>query len=253
MKRLAKLGIWLAIAALISVTNPSPADAAYNCKGDKGLDVPMQFVVDVQGAGRVHVSAYGGSDKSGYVVPSLWRLYDSAGHVVDSFPKALVVFVSKNMLKETNLDGLVPGQSYTLELTSLDWCNKAGVVRKSVTMPAASGEANPPELSTPTTVMVGLQSGQFKEAQFSLTDDEGIQQVTVTINGATIQEYTYANGVTVRWWCDDYPLDNTQSVLEGPYYYVSYPDAYKGTYSYVEVVAVDINGNVSRQGEWLGL
>jgi hypothetical protein len=253
MKRVASLGMSVATAILMSVVSSSPAYAAYNCKGDKGLDVPMQFVAEVQGAGSVHVSAYGGSDKSGYVVPSGWRLLDAGGRQVDAFPKALVVFVSKNMLKETNLDGLVPGQSYTIELTSLDWCNKAGVVRKSITMPLPSGEANLPDLSTPTTVMVGLQSGQFKQIQFSLTDDAGIRRVTVSINGVTIQEYSYGDGVTVRWWCDNYPFDNTQSVLEGPYYYVSYPDTYKGTSSYVEIVAVDINGNESRQGASLGL
>ncbi len=213
----------------------------------------MQFVADVQSAARVHVSAYGGADKSGYVVPSLWRLYDSAGRQVDSFPKSLVVFVSKNMLKETNLEGLIPGKSYTIELTSLDWCNNAAVVRKAVTLPLASTESNPPDLSTPTTVMVGLQSAQFKQVQFSVTDDAGIQRVTVTINGATVQEQAYGDGVTIRWWCDNYPFDAAQSALEGPYYYVSYPDTYKGTFAYVEVVVVDINGNESRQGDWLGL
>jgi hypothetical protein len=247
------MGFSIAAAVLVSVTYSSPAHAAYNCKGDKGLDVPMKFVAEVHGAGRLHVSAYGGSDRSGYVVPSVWRLYDSGGRQVDYFPKALVVFVSKNMLKETNLDGLVPGQSYTIELTSLDWCNRAGVSRQSVTMPAASGDANQPALSAPGAVAVGLQSGQFKQIQFSVTDDAGIQSVVVSVGGTAISQYMYGNNVTVRWWCDNYPLDGAQSVLEGPYYYVSYPDAYKSTYSYVEVVAVDVSGNESRQGAWLGL
>jgi hypothetical protein len=253
MQHFGRLGASFAAAVLVAI---SPAYAAYNCKGDKQLDVPMHFIATVQGAGRVHVSAYGGSDKSGYVVPSAWRLYDSGGRLVDSFPKSLLVFVSPNMLKETNLDGLVPGRTYSVELTSLDWCNKAGVTRRSVTTPLTSGDSNPPTLSTPTTAMIGLQSGQFSQIQFSLSPNDGadgIQRVTVSIDGTVIKEYTYGDGVTFRWWCDNYPFDNSQSVFEGPSYYVSYPDAYKGTRSYVEVVALDRNGNESREGAWLAL
>ena len=251
MQQFGKLVMSAAVVILVVATFSSPAYAAYNCKGDKQVDVPIQFVVAKQGAARVRLSAYGGSDKSGYVVPSVWRLY-SGGRQVDYFPKTNLVFVSKNMLKEANLDGLAPG-NYEIELTSLDWCNNARAVRQPLTIAVPSGDAVLPNLSTPTTVLVGLQSGQFSQIQFELTDDSGIQRVTVSINGTIIKDYQYANGVAFRWWFELYPSDNTLSVLEGPYYYVNYADSYKGTYSYVEVVAVDVNGNESRQSAMLVL
>jgi len=64
-------GIQVSLAALVVVFcgSASQAVAAPNCRSDRKLDVPMQFVVDIQSAARVHVSAYGGSDKSGWVIP----------------------------------------------------------------------------------------------------------------------------------------------------------------------------------------
>ena len=73
------------------------------------------------------------------------------------------------------------------------------------------------------------------------------------INGTRIQEYIYYDGTNFRWWFDDYPADNTQSVLEGPNYYVNYPASYQGQYVLVEVDALDLVGNVTRTSAWLVL
>jgi hypothetical protein len=243
MNRFRSLWISLAAWAVVLWAFLPTSSYAAACRGDKRLDVPMQPKVTVQSAGKVHLTASGGSDKSGAVIPVGWRIYDASRKVLDYFPDSELGFAWQSMLAETNLEGLMPGASYTIELISRDICGNQGTAGRSTTMPQTVGEANAPVLSTPTLVSTGLQSGQFKDIQFSLTDDTGIQDVTVSINGTVISEYKYFDDVTFRWWCDPFPLDGVQSTLEGPNYYVYYPDTYKYQYALVEVVAVDLFGN----------
>jgi hypothetical protein len=213
----------------------------------------MQFSTGIEGS-RVLMSAFGGADKTGWVAPSVWRLFDQSGKQVDYFPKGgVLVFVSQDMLKEANLEGLIAGRTYTIELTSIDFCNNTGKTKASVTLPTPDPETNPPNLSNPSVATIGLQTGQFRQLTFSVTDDTGIQDIAVYINGTKIQDYTYYNGANFRWWFDDYPADDTQSVLEGPNYYVNYPTSYQGQYVLVEVDAVDLVGNVTRTSAWLVL
>ena len=222
---------------------PQSADAA-SCNGDRKLDVPMQFNVTVQGAGRVHVSAYGGADKSGWVIPVAyggWRLYDANGQEVDFFTRADLGFASKDMLKETNIEGLVPGASYTIQLTSQDFCNNKGTFRRTVTMPDAAPESNAPAVSTPDIVQVGFMSANSR-LHFSATDDTGIARISIFINGALAKEYRYSDGTAYRWWCDVYPVDGVQSTLEGPNFYWAYPSTYRGAAT-VDIVVEDLLGN----------
>ena len=253
MKVTRTLGIAAALAGAFAMFPYEAAAApAYSCKRDKQLDVAMQFAVTEQSAGRVHVSAYGGSDKSTVVAPSEWRVYNAAGQKVDFFPKSIVVFVSMNMFKETNIDGLEPGATYTIELASKDFCNNSKVSRKTITMPAAGDDADAPELSSPDLVAVGLQT--FTNLiNFTTEDQSGVRQVSVYVSGNKIADYVYANGVNVRWWTNEYPDDNTQSTLEGPNYYVAYPDAYRGQGHQVDVVVTDVNGNQATTSAMLGL
>jgi len=132
------------------------------------------------------------------------------------------------MLKETNLEGLVPGMSYTIELASQDYCGNIGTSRKTVTMPALSVESNAPAVSTPTVVLVGFQTAVSKTLQFSATDDTGIKHLTVMINGTIVQAYDYSTGAAFRWWCNPYTLDSVQSTLEGPNFCGSQPATYAG-------------------------
>jgi hypothetical protein len=237
----------VATMVLVFAAIPSRADAGktYSCKSDRVVDVPVQFVVQNQSAVRVHVSAYGGSDKSGLVYPAGWTLYDGSGRKVDTFPKAPVVWTSTNMLKEANLEGLVPGSTYTIALTSQDWCGNVAAVKRTVTMPGIAPEAVAPDLSAPSTVQSGLMGYQFTQLAFDVTENTGLQNVTVSIDGTVVESFTYGDGVNFRWWFDDYPFDSTKSTLEGPCYYVTYPDSYRNQWHLVEVVAVDVYGNTS--------
>ena len=252
--KLTRTAATLAAAILIAGPFVSRAEAGktYSCRGDKVVDVPIQFIIQTQSAARIHVSAYGGSDKSNLIYPLGWALYDASGRQIDSFPKATVVWTSSNMLKEANLEGLVPGATYGVALTSQDWCGNVGVVKKTVTMPAAGGETNAPDLSSPSTVQSGLMGYLFSQITFDVTDDTSVQNVTVSIDGTVIQSFTYGNGSSFRWWFDNYPFDSTQSTLEGPCYYISYPDTYKGVHL-VEVVVVDIYGNRTATSATLSL
>jgi hypothetical protein len=236
----------VAFASRPEAAKPGSGGGSYNCKSDKQIDVPMQFAVDVQSAGRVHVSAYGGSDKSGYLVPYRWLVYDRSGTLVDYFPKAILAFVSPNMLKQTNLEGLLPDGSYTIALVSQDFCNNQATVTRAVTMPSPAAEWNAPVLSEPNVVQTGGALASFSQINFSVTDDTGVQDVAVYVNGTTIFHVAYYNGVTYRWWCDEYPDDGRVSVLEGPEFYVSYPSTNGGTTASVEVVVTDVYGSQSR-------
>jgi hypothetical protein len=172
------ISVRVLLATVVSISGwPSHAYAA-SCRGDRKLDVPMQFVVDIQSPARVHVSAYGGSDKSGWVIPlgyGAWRLYDSSGRQVSFFTSADLGFASNDMLKETNLEGLVPGMSHTIELASQDYCGNIATSRKTMTMPALRVEFNASAVSTPTVVLVGFQTAVSKTLQFSAADDTGIK------------------------------------------------------------------------------
>jgi len=255
MSGLRKSGFMIGAMAVVLGAFSTRADAGktYSCRGDRAVDVPIQFVVDIQSAARIHVSAYGGSDKSGLVYPTTWTLFDASGRQLDFFPKATPVWTSANMLKETNLEGLVPGASYSIGLASQDWCGNTAVVKKSVRMPATSSEAELPDLSALSTVQSGLMGYLFTQIAFDATDNSGLQSVTVSIDGAVVKSFTYGDGVNFRWWFDNYPFDNTVSTLEGPCYYVSYPDSYKGQLHLVEVVAVDVYGNRSVTSATLAL
>ena len=252
MKVTRSVGI-AAVALGVATMFPSQASAgpSYSCKRDKQLDVAMQFAVTEQAAGKIHVSAYGGSDKSTVVTPAEWRVYNATGTKIDYFPKALMIWVSMNMFKETNIDGLEPGATYTVELASKDFCNNVKTVRKTITMPPAGNDAQAPELSAPGLVAIGM-AGSTNVLNFTTDDDSGTGQVSVFISGDKIAEFVYDNGVNVRWWTNDYPDDNSQSTLEGPNYYVAIPDQYKGQAHDVEVVVTDVNGNQSTSNAVLG-
>jgi hypothetical protein len=123
----------LCIPVILVATTPSAVAATkYSCRSDKKFDVPMQFSASIESAGRVHLSAFGGADKSGWFVPYTWQLYDDRGRQVDYFPQADLGFASQDMLREVNLEGLVPGASYTIELTSYDYCIHMGSTHNAV-------------------------------------------------------------------------------------------------------------------------
>jgi len=232
------------ILAILLALLPARVDAA-SCKGDRKLDVPMQFNAIVQGPGRVHVSAFGGSDKSGWVIPKDyggWRIYNASGQEIDFFTKADLGFASTEMMKETNIDGLVPGASYTIELTSQDYCNNKGVFRRAITMPSGPQETTAPAVSTLDVVQVGFMTGN-PALRFSTLDDSGVARVSISINGVLAKEYRYSDATGFRWWCDDYPIDGTQSTLEGPIFYWKIPAIYQGAAATVEVIVEDLFGN----------
>ena len=119
-------------------------------------------------------------------------------------------------------------------------------------MPAAGGDAQSPELSDPGLVSIGMSS-YTNVLNFNTEDESGTRQVSVFVSGNKIADYVYANGVSVRWWTNDYPDDNSQSTLEGPYYYVPLPDQYQGQTPQVEVVVTDVTGTQSTTSANLGL
>jgi len=233
----------IVVAGTLAVL-PRAADAA-SCNGDRKLDVPMQFNVMIQGPGRVHVSAFGGSDKTGWVIPVAyggWRIYNASGQQIDFFTRADLGFASVDMLRETNVDGLVPGASYTIELGSQDYCGNTGVFRRAVTMPTGTPESNRPAVSALDIVQIGFMSAS-PALRFSALDDSGIAHVSIYINGVLAKEYRYSETTGFRWWCDDYPIDTVKSTLEGPFFFWKIPTIYQGAAATVDVVVEDLFGN----------
>jgi len=246
---------WALMVVLLAC---SPRLVYAACRGDRKVDVPMQFTATIESAGRLHLSAYGGSDRSGWVgIGSLganaWTIKDSSGKQLDYFLLSPLVFASMEMLKETNVEGLVPGATYTIQLASLDSCSNMAYVSKSVTMPLSNPETNDPLVSAPDLVATGFLTGISNVLHFSATDDTGIARVSIYFNGTLIQEYKYFNDTAFRWWVNRYDLDNTVSTLEGPNYYVSYPSTLSGQSGLVEVVVDDFFGNRVIKGAFMAL
>jgi hypothetical protein len=258
MNNAKSLSSWVVAAAVAVVVLPAPASAkVYSCKNDKALDSPMRIAVEQQSVDRLHLSAFGGSDRSAVVTPVRWTLYDASGKTLSSFPQGLLVWVSANMLKEANLEGLALGAAYTVGLTSADFCNNQVTVKQTITVNPQTAlvqgpEANAPSLSAPRTIQTG-SVGSFTNITFSVTDDSGINELEVFINGAKTHDFQYHDGMAYRWWFDNYPDDNTISTLEGPNYYLPYPATYQGQLAFVEVVATDIYGNRTTTSSWLPL
>jgi hypothetical protein len=239
----------VAVAAVsaIGLLVASGSAEAQNCKSDRRLDEPMSFAVTIESAGRVHVSASGGKDKSGWIIPlgsGAWRLYDHAGRKLDQFTRASLGFASNDMLKETTIEGLSGGGTYTIELASQDYCNNKGTFRRTITMPAIYPEAQAPTVSAPTIVRTGFLTADQK-IHFSATDDTGVARVAIFINGTLVSESRYTDNAAFRWWCDEYTLDSVTSTVEGPNTYFSYPSAYQGQACLVEIVVEDMLGNVT--------
>ena len=118
------------------------------------------------------------------------------------------------------------------------------------------GVIDPTKSNTLRAVRVNGGSGTGTRVQIEgidVTDETGLQNVSVSIDGNVVQTYTYENGVNFRWWFDNYPFDNSLSSLEGPCYYVNIPDSYKGQSHLVEVIAVDIYGHRTVTSAVLGL
>jgi hypothetical protein len=248
-----RTGVWSAAFVGLVLLVPIRTDAGpvYNCKSDRALEKPMQFSATVHGA-RVHLSAFGGSDRSPWVAPSEWRIFDASGKQLDRFPKALLVGgVSRDMLKETNLEGLVPGTAYIIELISTDFCLNAGSVRQPLLLTAPVSDGNLPVVSEPSLVSTGFGGFQSPKLFFSAVDDTGIRTVAVYLNGTKTSDVTYYNGSSFRWWADEYPHDGVKSTLEGPVYTLSYPASYRGQYVLVEIDVVDVFGNAATAQAWL--
>jgi hypothetical protein len=246
--------VLMLIAGMFGLSSRAEA-AGYNCRSDKRFDVPMQFTATLQSAGHIHLSVYGGSDKSGWFAPyysGAWRTYTAAGKEITRFSSSTMLFVSTDMLKETNLEGLIPG-SYVIELVSQDLCGNLGTFRRSVTVPQAVVESNPPVISALDIVQFGALGASANQLHFSAADDTAIKHATVSINGNLIAEYKYFDGVGYRWWTEYFPDDNGLSVYEGPNWYIAYPQAYIGQYVVVEIIVEDMFGNQSRQSAQLYL
>lgn len=253
MNRFRKMMITFAGAVTITLfASQSFARPAYNCRSDKKLDVPMQFAVATESAGRIHLSAYGGADKSGWLAPynnGAWRVYDSSGTQFTRFTESLLVFSSTELLVEAYLEGLLPG-TYSIELTSTDLCGNLGRTRSSISIGSPVPEATAPAISVPQAVLVGALGATAYALYFTATDDTGITRLSVDVNGSPIAEFNYFNGTSFRWWTAFYPEDSTLTAFEGPSFYVSYPDAYKGQCG-VHVTGEDLFGNqVTVTGEF---
>jgi hypothetical protein len=252
-----RLLVVLVAFVLSAVASPIWSYAA-SCKGDRKVDSPMQFSVAVESAGRVHLSAFGGSDRSGWVdVGTLglgaWTIFDASGKQLDLFLRSPLVFASLQMLWETNLEGLTPGASYTIQLASMDACSNMAYVRQSITMPESTSDDVSPVASTPDIVRTGFLGSSWTVLHFSATDDTGIQRVAIYFNGSLLKEYHYFDNVAFRWWADPYDGDVSQSTLEGPNYYVSYSDTLRGQSGLVEVIVEDFFGNITTSSAELGL
>ena len=241
-KRLTVVGVALIATSLASSAFAGPA---YNCKADKRLDVPMQFSAVIESNGRLHLSASGGSDKSGWVAPynsGAWRVLNGST-VVTRFTDGMFAFASTDLLKESYVEGLLPG-AYTIELTSTDLCGNRGVTKQSITIKQPAWEGTPPAISAPQLTLVGGYLGATSYTlYFTATDDTGIKRLTIESNGHPIAEYKYFNGTSYRWWTAFYPQDSELTAFEGPSFYVMYPPELKGQCG-VQVTGEDVFGNL---------
>ena len=244
MNRVHKLMTSFAAFAAFTVCASSPAMArpAYSCKRDKVVDVPMQFTATVVG-GRVELSASGGSDRSGWIAPSnngAWKVFDATGIQVTRFTEMLAGFATET-LKESNLEGLLPG-TYTIEFTTIDLCGNQGKSQRSVTVGAPAYESTPPVIADLQVVTLSYLGATAYSLYFTATDNSGIRRVRAEADGSVLADYSYFNGTSYRWWTDFFPDDSTMTSVEGPTFYVGYDSALKGKCG-VRVIAEDLSGN----------
>jgi hypothetical protein len=146
----------VAIGLALSPSARAAKAASYNCKSDRQLDIPMDFSSTLETPGRLHLSGFGGADKSNYVAPNIigaWRIYDAAGKQVTQYTDTMLLFASAQQLMEAYVEGLTPG-SYAVDLTSSDLCGNQGHTRRTLAVPAPGFEPNMPRISGPRVMQV---------------------------------------------------------------------------------------------------
>jgi hypothetical protein len=232
-----------ALAAFTVCASPALAGPTYSCKRDKVVDAPMQFTATVVG-GRVELSASGGSDKSGWIAPSnngAWKVFDATGLQVTRFTESLMTFAASDVMKEANLEGLLPG-TYKIVFTTIDLCGNQGTSQRSVTVAAPAYESTPPVIADLQLVTLSYMGATAYSVYFTASDNSGIRRVWVEAGGSVLADYSYFNGTSYRWWTDFFPNDSTMTAFEGPTFQVGYDSALKGKCG-VRVFAEDLSGN----------
>ena len=230
-------------AFTVCASSPAMARPAYSCKRDKVVDVPMQFTATVVG-GRVELSASGGSDKSGWIAPSnngAWKVFDATGIQVTRFTDSLMTFAASDVMKEANLEGLLPG-TYNVVFTTIDLCGNQGTSQRSVTVGASAYESTPPVIADLQLLTLSYMGATAYSVYFTASDNSGIRRVRVEADGSVLADYNYFNGTSYRWWTEFFPGDSTMTAFEGPTFQVGYDSAHKGKCG-VRVIAEDVSGN----------
>ena len=141
----------------------------------------------------------------------------ASGRPLDYFPKSILVRVSPQMVNEANLEALVPGASYVVELTSKDWCKQPGESQKAGHGARRSGRRQRAE---PVRFRPGVDRAavRWRANQFSLTEDTGIVDVEVYVSGTLLKQFKYGDLrqlslVVRRIPVRQYPVDGRRAVL----------------------------------------
>jgi hypothetical protein len=59
----------------------------------------------------------------------------------------------------------------------------------------------------PTLVQIGALWSSKSVLYFSVTDNTAVRHISVYVNGSLLEEYSYFDDVSFRWWHAMYPAD----------------------------------------------
>lgn len=215
-----------------------------NCKPDRVLDAPMQLSAQILNPYKVQLTASGGSDRSGRVYVSSYSIYDSSGNQVSYFPDAIYIG-DESALNNVVVQGLTPGQSYNVVLTTNDGCLNSGTTKISLSMPADQiAEANPPLITRDLTVdSFWILLGYAPMVRVFANDDTLIRHVTFKVDEQVIYDFD----TKIKWVVLANGTDEGSTAYEGENYAFWPTNQQRGGSHSVTVILTDVYGNVVTQ------
>lgn len=220
-----------------------------NCKRDSQLDETMDFDVTWITQSEALLTAFGGSDKSGFVEVHRWIVEGVVGdNRYGEYPT--VEFQSGSPeLRMLHIRALEPGDSVKLILESRDSCLNKKQTQQTITVPApSSGDAEAPVLlQEPKIVYIWAGLTYLPYLELFAVDNAAIKTVTIYVDGSLAYKSPDYEQSTYQMFTDNDSGDFSASNQYG-FYTNIFP--YAGRLP-VHDVLEDTSGNITTHDSYV--
>jgi hypothetical protein len=251
MFRFTNSAVTAALASMVLCASPAIAapkgsgsgGSTGGCKGAKGTPVTVTRVTPTS-ARRIQIHVEPGTYNGGPAYPSQILVKDANGTVLTRQPESLYTGDSRNLL-DTEIEGLLPGQQYRINVATVSSCIPAGA-DVAITMPPLSLDTTDPEVGAPYVQWYSMYMGSAVALQGRGWDNTAVMSITVTVDGQVIANVAHdINTQWFRYW--NYGVYGASALNDlGPMYFAWLPDNVRNGSSHQVVVTVtDTSGRTT--------